>query len=82
MAYKEYAAAGEQDGAAAETVICVHGLTRNSSDFDALAAHLADKGYRCLACFSHAHNMVLLTMTRSSTSPPQQGAVGGHCWSW
>ena len=36
---------GPQDGA---PVICVHGLTRNGRDFDALAAHLAAQGRRVL----------------------------------
>lgn len=30
------------------TVLCVHGLTRNSYDFDRLAVRLADAGYRVL----------------------------------
>ena len=30
------------------TVICVHGLTRNGRDFDALAADLANHGYRVI----------------------------------
>ena len=32
-----------------QVVICVHGLTRNSRDFDFLARRLAQKGYRVLA---------------------------------
>lgn len=32
----------------AGTVVCVHGLTRNSFDFDRLAQTLADSGYRVL----------------------------------
>jgi len=31
---------------ASEVVVCVHGLTRNAHDFDALAATLADRGKR------------------------------------
>ncbi len=34
---------------AAATVICVHGLTRQGRDFDALASALAERGYR-VAC--------------------------------
>jgi pimeloyl-ACP methyl ester carboxylesterase len=35
--------------AAARTVVCVHGLTRNSRDFDVLAEALADLGARVIA---------------------------------
>ena len=35
--------------AAARTVVCVHGLTRNAHDFDALAAALAARGCRVSA---------------------------------
>ena len=38
-----YATAG--DPKAARTVICVHGLTRNGRDFDALASAMADKAF-------------------------------------
>ncbi len=41
MAYREW---GTPD--AARVVICVHGLTRNSRDFDTLAASLAEAGCR------------------------------------
>ncbi len=41
MAYREW---GPRD--AARVVVCVHGLTRNSRDFDALAASLAEAGCR------------------------------------
>ncbi len=34
---------------AARTVVCVHGLTRNARDFDALASALAERGARVLA---------------------------------
>lgn len=34
----------EEAGSNGIPTICVHGLTRNSRDFDALAAHLAEKG--------------------------------------
>jgi len=34
---------------AAQTIICVHGLTRNARDFDFLARALADRGARVLA---------------------------------
>lgn len=34
---------------AAQTIICVHGLTRNARDFDFLAKALADRGARVLA---------------------------------
>lgn len=37
------------DAAAAQTVVCVHGLTRNARDFDLLAPALVDAGYRVLA---------------------------------
>ncbi len=37
------------DSAAARTVVCVHGLTRNARDFDALAEALAARGARVLA---------------------------------
>ena len=37
------------DPAAAQTVVCVHGLTRNARDFDTLAAVLAERGARVLA---------------------------------
>jgi pimeloyl-ACP methyl ester carboxylesterase len=32
----------------AQTVICVHGVSRNGRDFDALAAHLAERGARVI----------------------------------
>lgn len=44
MAYTEW---GPQDSA--HTVICVHGLTRNSRDFDFLARYLAQRGMRVVA---------------------------------
>jgi pimeloyl-ACP methyl ester carboxylesterase len=34
---------------AEQTVVCVHGLTRNSRDFDYLARHLAGRGIRVVA---------------------------------
>ena len=34
---------------AAQTILCVHGLTRNARDFDFLAKALADKGARVIA---------------------------------
>ncbi|HEX6978340.1 MAG TPA: alpha/beta hydrolase [Alphaproteobacteria bacterium] len=34
---------------AARTVVCVHGLTRNGRDFDALAMNLAGRGFRVVA---------------------------------
>lgn len=37
------------DAAAARTVVCVHGLTRNARDFDALAEALARHGGRAIA---------------------------------
>jgi pimeloyl-ACP methyl ester carboxylesterase len=37
------------DPAAARTVVCVHGLTRNARDFDVLAEALAARGRRVLA---------------------------------
>lgn len=37
------------DGPARRTVVCVHGLTRNAHDFDALAAALAERGGRVIA---------------------------------
>jgi pimeloyl-ACP methyl ester carboxylesterase len=37
------------DPAAARTVVCVHGLTRNAHDFDVLAEALAARGCRVLA---------------------------------
>ena len=39
-----YADWGPED--AAETVVCVHGLTRQGRDFDYLANSLANAGYR------------------------------------
>ncbi len=39
----------DANAAAAPAVICVHGLTRNSHDFDALGPALADAGRRVLA---------------------------------
>lgn len=42
---RDYAAAGE---AARLPVICLHGLTRNSSDFDELAPWLAARGHRVI----------------------------------
>jgi pimeloyl-ACP methyl ester carboxylesterase len=44
LAYAEW---GPVD--AAQTVMCVHGLTRNARDFDPLANALADRGYRVVA---------------------------------
>src|SRR5712672_851775 len=41
VAYTEWGGAGGQ-----HIVLCVHGLTRNSRDFDELAEHLADRGCR------------------------------------
>ena len=37
------------DSGAPRTVVCVHGLTRNAHDFDALAEALAARGCRVLA---------------------------------
>lgn len=37
------------DAAAARTIVCVHGLTRNARDFDALAEALAQRGGRVIA---------------------------------
>ena len=34
---------------AAQTIVCVHGLTRNARDFDFLAKRLADRGARVIA---------------------------------
>jgi pimeloyl-ACP methyl ester carboxylesterase len=34
---------------AVQTIICVHGVSRNGRDFDALAAHLAERGARVIA---------------------------------
>lgn len=45
MAYAEWGAAG-----ASATVVCVHGLTRNGRDFDALAEVLAADGDRRVLC--------------------------------
>lgn len=44
VAYVEW---GPRD--AAQVAVCVHGLTRNSRDFDFLARRLAQKGFRVLA---------------------------------
>jgi pimeloyl-ACP methyl ester carboxylesterase len=44
LAYTEWG-----ESAAPRTVLCVHGLTRNSRDFDALAAALAEAGARVIA---------------------------------
>jgi pimeloyl-ACP methyl ester carboxylesterase len=41
MTYTEWGRAG-----AARTVVCVHGMTRNGRDFDALAGALAEAGWR------------------------------------
>lgn len=43
---RDYAGAG---GAARLPVICLHGLTRNSRDFDAVAPWFASRGHRVLA---------------------------------
>ncbi|WP_119165829.1 alpha/beta fold hydrolase [Algihabitans albus] len=43
IAYRDW---GPRD--AGRTVVCVHGLTRNGRDFDALAAHLAQAGWRVI----------------------------------
>jgi len=34
---------------AERTVVCLHGMSRNSRDFDALAGHLAERGMRVIA---------------------------------
>lgn len=44
LAYAEWGAAGT-----ARTLVCVHGLTRNGRDFDALAGSMASAGWR-VAC--------------------------------
>ena len=43
MAYREWGVDNSRG-----TVVCVHGLTRNASDFDDLAALLADDGWRVI----------------------------------
>ena len=43
MAYREWGAANRRG-----LVVCVHGLTRNASDFDLLAAALAGDGWRVI----------------------------------
>lgn len=43
---RDYAAGA---GPARAPVICIHGLTRNSRDFEVLAPHLAERGRRVLA---------------------------------
>jgi pimeloyl-ACP methyl ester carboxylesterase len=43
---RDYAARGPEQGA---PVLCLHGLTRNSKDFDGLAPFLASRGRRVLA---------------------------------
>jgi pimeloyl-ACP methyl ester carboxylesterase len=44
MGYTEWGSAG-----ALRTVVCVHGLTRNSRDFDILAQRFAERGVRVVA---------------------------------
>ena len=44
---RDYPGKGEA-GAAVETVLCMHGLTRNSADFAGLADHLSQR-YRVIA---------------------------------
>jgi pimeloyl-ACP methyl ester carboxylesterase len=41
VAYREWGPPGAE-----RTAVCVHGLTRNGRDFDALAEHLAEAGWR------------------------------------
>lgn len=43
LVYSEW---GQQDG---NVIICVHGLTGNGSDFDEIAPHLVNDGYRVIA---------------------------------
>ena len=42
--FREYAG----DGSDKVPVLCLHGLTRNSRDFDALAPHIASRGHRVI----------------------------------
>ena len=45
--YVEWEGKGEKG-----TLICVHGVFRNSRDFDVIAQHLADRGWRVVAGFT------------------------------
>ena len=40
---------GARHGAASGTIVCLHGLTRNSADFESVALYLAELGWRVLA---------------------------------
>ena len=46
--FRDYAATGEQAASGKPPVVCLHGLTRNSRDFEALAPHVASRGHRVI----------------------------------
>lgn len=51
VVYREWRPQGggaDPESSRGRTVVCVHGLTRNGRDFDALAAALAEAGYRVI----------------------------------
>ena len=47
--FRDYAPADRGEGSGKTPVICLHGLTRNSRDFDSLAPHIAGQGHRVIA---------------------------------
>ena len=62
-----------------QTVLCVHGLTRNGRDFDFLARHLAQRGMRvvalsarCIWLASGLSRQASSTTMRSLLAPPSR----------
>ena len=46
--FRDYPACGPDADAARPPVVCLHGLTRNARDFEALAPHIAAQGWRVM----------------------------------
>ena len=46
--FRDYAAGGEGATSGKLPVLCLHGLTRNSRDFEGLAPHIASQGHRVI----------------------------------
>ena len=52
-------------------VVCLHGLTRNSRDFEALAQHIADQGRRVLVPEMRGRGLSDYSPNSSTYTPPQ-----------
>ena len=46
--FRDYAAGGDTGEGGKPPVLCLHGLTRNSRDFERLAPHIASQGHRVI----------------------------------